>query len=92
MTPTGPIRSCRASRTVDLVAPGVNLLLATYDGNPADTEAGVIASGTSFAAPIVASGVSLLDSLSYHLSYTVEFSIPRRISPTLATRGSSRRS
>ncbi len=34
----------------------------------------MIASGTSFAAPIVASGVSLLDSLSYHLSYTVEFS------------------
>jgi subtilisin family serine protease len=73
--PNGPnpvVAGVRAP--VDLVAPGVNLLLATYDGNPADTEVGVIASGTSFAAPIVASGVSLLDSLSYHLAYTVEFS------------------
>ncbi|MGO9111357.1 MAG: S8 family serine peptidase [Thermoguttaceae bacterium] len=59
---------------VDLVAPGVSLLLATYTGDPTQTEAGVIASGTSFAAPIVSSGVSLLDSLSYHLAATVIYS------------------
>ena len=91
--PRGPnpvVSSVRAP--VDLVAPGVNLLLATYDGNPADTEAGAIASGTSFAAPIVASGVSLLDSLSYHLAYTVEYSSSAANFANSATRGSSRRS
>ena len=73
--PNGPnpvVAGVRAP--VDLVAPGVNLLLATYTGDATQTEAAIIGSGTSFAAPIVSSGVSLLDSLSYHLAATVEFS------------------
>ncbi|MGA2031996.1 MAG: S8 family serine peptidase [Thermoguttaceae bacterium] len=72
--PNGPnpvVAGVRAP--VDLVAPGVNLLLATYTGDPTQTDAAIIGSGTSFAAPIVSSGVSLLDSLSYHLAYTVVY-------------------
>ena len=89
--PNGPnpvVASVRAP--VDLVAPGVNLLLATYTGDPTQTEAGVIASGTSFATPIVSSGVSLLDSLSYHMAATVTFTSSAQTSPIRGTRGSSR--
>lgn len=50
---------------VDIVAPGTNLFLAYYTGNPAETGYYVQTSGTSFAAPLVSGGVSLLESTSY---------------------------
>ena len=45
---------------VDIAAPGVNNLLAYYDGTPPASTLYSIGSGTSFASPTVAGGVALL--------------------------------
>lgn len=71
-SPAGPIIH-NARAPVDIVAPGYYIVTATYDGPGTDPNAAVAASGTSFSAPIVAAGVSLLDSLSYHLSESYLF-------------------
>ncbi len=66
--PAGNVVIPSVRAPVDIVAPGYYIVLATYNGPGTDPNAAIIGSGTSFAAPIVASGVALLDSLSYHLS------------------------
>jgi hypothetical protein len=75
--PTAAARVAKGVRApVDIVAPGVYLVMASYNGPTSTPDDAVAASGTSFAAPIVAAGVSLIDSLSYHLTYTVQFNTP----------------
>jgi hypothetical protein len=65
-----------ARARVDLVAPGVFIVMATYNGVNSGKDDAVAASGTSFSAPVVSAGVALIDSLSYHLTENILYDAP----------------